>query len=167
VNPGWLAAGVFGVVLLTSKKSGAILQPHFDHPLPSTPPIPPITIPPQGRHLSPEEKMVLAPYIPKIDLDNAVLWWNTPPSSFTSEDPKLYVMALTTPKGIFLRGPNHAITSPHEFSILGHELIHVGQQRQGLVHGGDTPALEVPAYQMEVRILADLDGQASAWEKPS
>jgi len=104
---------------------------------------------------------VLAPYIEKTDLDHTMLWWNTPASSFASEDPKKHVVSVTTSRGIYLRWPNHAIVTPYEYSILGHELIHVGQQRRGELATTSLTELEVPAYQTEIRIKADLDAQAA------
>lgn len=155
-------AGV-GVLLLSSGKAEAVTMPlPLPSPLPprvppSAPagPVPPITTPPNGRHLSPEEKAVLSPYIPKVDLDETMLWWNTPASSFSSEDPNVYVIALTTARGIYLRDPNHAIVTPYEFSILAHELVHAGQYRTG-AHLTKAE-MELPAYQMQVQVKNDLD----------
>lgn len=146
-HPGLIAAGALGLLMLGAKKSAAATMPGTWHAMPGlppkTPPPPPITIPPNGRHLSPEEKSVLAMFIPQVDLDGAILWWNTPASSFPSKD----TVAVTTNRGIYFRGPNHAIMSTFDFVTLGHELVHVGQQRRGEVTNGDTAELELPAYQ--------------------
>lgn len=153
IKPGLIAAGALGLLLLAGKKSSAATTtPGAWHAMPGvpppTPPAPPITVPPNGRHLSPEEKSVLAQFIPQVDLDGAMLWWDTPASSFPSKD----TVAVTTSRGIYLRGPNHAILSTFEFVTLGHELVHVGQQRRGEVAQGNTPDLELKAYQMGLGI---------------
>lgn len=152
IKPALIAAGALGLLLLGGKKSAAASAPGAWHAMPTvpppTPPAPPITVPPNGRHLSPEEKSVLSKFIPQVDLDGAMLWWDTPASSFPSKN----TIAVTTARGIYFRGPNRAIVSTFDFVTLGHELIHVGQQRQGRVAQGDTPDLELEAYQMGLAI---------------
>lgn len=153
IKPGLVAAGagLLGLFALASKKVTPS-DPGAWHAMPAlppkTPPAPAITVPPNGRHLSPEEKSVLAQFIPKQDLDGAMLWWDTPASSFPSKN----TVAVTTSRGIYFRGPNRAIVSTFDFVTLGHELVHVGQQRRGEVAQGDTAELELPAYQTGLAI---------------
>lgn len=144
--------GIGLLVMLSGKKTAAFkdLSPTL-----TPPPIPKITLPPNGRHLSPEEKTILSVYIPQVDLDGAVLWWNTPASSFASENKGEEVIALTTPRGIYLRGENHALTTVFEYVTLAHELVHVGQFRKGLT--GTPEERELQAYKTGLAIEKNLE----------
>lgn len=164
MNPGVIlgAAGLLGLLLMPKKAEavtspfpfGPVMPPDdpTPAPLPTPPPRPPkipaIQYEPNGRHLTAEEKTILSPFIPKVDLDEAIIWWDAPESSFKSEDPTKHVEALTTQRGIYMRGPNRALTSTFDFSTMGHELVHVGQYRKGELPGPDTPEIEIPAYQV-------------------
>ena len=139
--------------------------PEPDSP-PEPPPrivfVPPLTVPPNGRHLSAAEKLSLSPFVvPKgleqRDIDDAILWWGSPESSFASEDSGAHIIALTTARGIYLRGQNHEITRHDELATLGHELMHVGQYRRGDVGRLTKAELELPAYQMGLAIRQYLD----------
>lgn len=169
-NPALIATGLLGLLLFGAKKSSAAVDPRWSLPTPSvpgpaappppaksTPGTPPIEYAPNGRHLSAEEKAILAPFIPHVDLESVVLWWSTPSSSFASEDRSLYVIAVTTPKGIYLRDPNHRVTSTFDYVTLAHELVHWGQYRTGLLPGPDTPEIELPAYQMGLAVEKHLE----------
>lgn len=175
MKPVGLALGAVGLLglLLSSKRAEAVVDSPFRFgpakpaappvPPPQVPvvnPIPPITIAPNGRHLSTEEKAILSPFIARVDLDNAIIWWNAPESSFASSDPNTRVEALTTERGIYMRGQNHAVTSIYDFVTLGHELVHVGQFRRGELPGPDTPEIELPAYQTGLAIEKHLEGIA-------
>jgi hypothetical protein len=135
-------------------------------PAPSRPvatpvlPPPPITVTPNGRHLSEREKTVLRLWIPREDLEQTILWWDRPASTFADETGATTVLALTTPQGIYLRGKNHEIVRSDELATLGHELVHAGQFRRGENRTKTSAELELPAYQTGLGIRGYLDQQA-------
>ena len=113
------------------------------------------------RPLTDAEKNVLQPYIPQTDLNNADVHvgdmpWYTPD----------WAAGITRGNDIYIRDPNFTSASPEGMSLLGHELVHVGQYRdgmtglsylwEGLWNGYDNNRYEVPAYDTGRQILNDL-----------
>jgi len=79
------------------------------------------------RPLTDCEKRMLAPFIPKVDLDSADLrdgqvpWWL-----------RRQYRGVTIYNRIYLRPGVYNPASPEGLALLGHELVHVGQYRRGL-----------------------------------
>jgi hypothetical protein len=115
----------------------------------------------QGRPLTDSEKDVLRPYIPEEDLNNAHLHVGEVPW-YLSKD----MGGITRGNDIYFRPGFYDPDTAQGISRLGHELVHVGQYRQGMnwatyllsnPTGYDTESrYEKPAYDMEYRILQDL-----------
>ena len=112
------------------------------------------------RPLTACEKQALAPYIPKVDLDNANLhdgqvpWWLG----------KDYV-GITLHNDIYFRPGVYDSSTVEGLAILGHELVHVGQYRNGMTilkyllasrHGYDKNPYEKPAYEKQAEIQKNL-----------
>lgn len=171
-----LGAGALGLLVLPKSGGGDAVPPagsagpsivppprpieNVPPPPPPFPATPPLTIEPNGRHLSADEKSVLRGFIPAEDLDSTVIFW-APPSSFKSEDPGKYTEALTTARGIYMRGPNRPITTIYELATLGHELVHVAQFRKGEVGQRPSSELELEAYQMGLGVEKQLEARRS------
>jgi RHS repeat-associated protein len=106
------------------------------------------------RHLTDCEKRKLGPYIPKVDLDKAdvhpgkVPWW----FRFASED----FEGVTVGNDIYFRPDVYDPSTIAGLAKLGHELVHVGQYRNGMTrasyvweslhHGYNDNKYEKPAY---------------------
>jgi hypothetical protein len=112
------------------------------------------------RPLTDCEKQLLAPYIPKIDLDNADLRDGHVPWYLG----KNYV-GITRGKKIFFRPGVYDSSTVQGLATLGHELVHVGQYRRGLNwlkyiwasrNGYDKNPYEKPAYETEDEIMKHL-----------
>jgi len=114
------------------------------------------------RHLTPCEKLVLRPYIPQIDLNNAnihegeVPWW-------LGKD----YGGVTLENNIYFRPGVYDPTTSYGLALLGHESFHVGQYRTGMTRadylwegfwhgGGQENRYEKPAYALQRRIYSDL-----------
>ena len=108
-----------------------------------------------GRPLSDCEKCVLAPYIQKVDLDNARVHTNGLPTSglasFAGLDPG--VEAVTPPGGsdIYIRSGHYNPGTPRGLALLAHELLHVEQWREApgvvtLSYLAHSSRYEDPAY---------------------
>jgi hypothetical protein len=114
------------------------------------------------RSLTDHEKHNLGPYIPKQDLDNAdfhdgeVPWW------LFKEN-----RCVTIGNDIYCRLGEYNPCSPEGLALLGHELFHVGQYRNGMTvlsyiiedglsEGGRKNPLEIPAYLLQDQIENDL-----------
>ena len=115
------------------------------------------------RGLTAHESRTLGRYIPRHDLQRAVLhigsvpWYL--PQSFA---------AIARGKDIYFRPGIFVEGTPSCLALLGHELIHVGQYRAGMnafryltscAGGYGNSRYEVPAYAMQSRILGDLCAQ--------
>src|SRR2546423_4895107 len=86
------------------------------------------TADPSGlRPLTDCEKKALAPYIPKIDLDNADLHDGQVPRWLGKR-----FEGITLHNDIYFRPGVYDPSTPEGIAVLGHELIHVGQFRNGL-----------------------------------
>jgi len=112
------------------------------------------------RPLTDCEKDNLSPYIPKIDLDNADLHDGEVPW-YLFEDYE----GITRGNDIYFRPGVYDPSTPSWISLLGHELIHVGQYREGMNlityiwssrNGYFKVKYEVEAYKAQRQIARDL-----------
>ncbi len=119
----------------------------------------------RGRSLNDREKDLLRPYISEEDLNNARIHiggepWYLPKS----------MDGITRGNDIYFRPGVFVSGSPEGTALLGHELVHVGQYREGMnwatyllsnPTGYDKNSrYEKPAYGMQKRILDDLTKQS-------
>jgi RHS repeat-associated protein len=112
------------------------------------------------RRLTDCEKQKLAPYIPKIDLDKADLHDGEVPW-YLGKD----YSGITRGNDIYFRPGVYDSSTIDGLAVLGHELVHVGQYRNGLTwlkyliasrHGYDKNPYEKPAYDKEKEINQDM-----------
>ena len=112
------------------------------------------------RPLTDCEKQVLGPFIPKIDLDNANLHDGQVPW-YLGKDYE----GITRGNDIYFRQGVYDPSTIDGLATLGHELVHVGQYRNGMTfakylwasrHGYDKNPYEKPAYDKEAEIKAAL-----------
>lgn len=113
------------------------------------------------RALTDYEKNVLAPYIPKIDLDNADIHEGKMPWYTPGE-----MEGITRGNDIYFKNGYYDPCTPEGMALLGHELVHVGQYRNGMTwykyfwesRNGYDPnnKYEKPAYEMGSKIQNDL-----------
>jgi RHS repeat-associated protein len=113
------------------------------------------------RALTDCEKSTLAPYIPKVDLDNADIHDGEMPW-YTPSD----MAGITRGNDIYFRAGAYEQGTVAGASILGHELVHVGQYRNGMTaasylwsaRGGysENSKYEAPAYKLDRQITKDL-----------
>ena len=112
------------------------------------------------RPLTDCEKEALAPYIPKIDLDNADLHDGQVPFWLGKR-----FAGVTITNNIYFRPGVYDSSTVNGLAILGHELVHVGQYRGGMTlldyvwasrHGYDNNPYEAPAYEKEAKIKGRL-----------
>ena len=117
--------------------------------------------PPPPRMLTDCEKALLAPYIPSIDLDNAILHYGEVP---------FYLMddynGITRGNDIYFRPGAMDPTTNAGIGLIGHELWHVGQYRDGYTwidflvggkDGHDSSPYEKPAIALGRKIRNNLD----------
>lgn len=116
------------------------------------------------RPLTPCEKAVLAPYIPQRDLDHAEIFPDaTRMSLFPSN-----TYGYTVGDNIYFRAGDFDPSTVDGISVLGHELVHVGQYARGDLsiatylweayrHGYRNNKYEAPAYEMQNKIRNDLN----------
>lgn len=111
------------------------------------------------RPLTDCEKRKLAPFIPKIDLDNADVHLGKVPWYFhlVRQD----FQGITRGNDIYFRPGVYDPTTVAGLATLGHELVHVGQYRNGLTwaeyvwasrHGDENNQYEKPAYDKQDEI---------------
>jgi RHS repeat-associated protein len=107
--------------------------------------------------LTDSQKQYLQPYIPEQDLNNA--------NVHTGEMPWYapeWATAITRDNDIYFRDKNQKFETPDDMALLGHELVHVGQYRNGmndleyLLNGYEENPYEKPAYDLQDRIMKDL-----------
>ena len=112
------------------------------------------------RPLTQCEKDLLRPYIPDVDLNNADLHDGKVPW-YLGKD----YAGITRGNDIYFRPGQYDPTTPAGIAILGHELVHVGQYRDGLTwykylwdarQGYDHSKYEPPAYAKQRQIEQDL-----------
>ena len=112
------------------------------------------------RPLTECEKTLLAPYIPKIDLELAHVHEARVPWYL----PKRFA-GITRGNDIYFRAQAYNPDTAQGVALLGHELVHVGQYRNGMTafkylwssrKGYSTETkYEKPAYALERKILRD------------
>ena len=112
------------------------------------------------RGLSAAEKSALAPYIPHVDLERAILHCGRVPWYL----PKRFC-AIARGKRIYFRRGAYDPESSAGIALLGHELAHVGQYRAGMTalhylcstwRGYRKSRYEQAASAVQARILQDL-----------
>lgn len=113
------------------------------------------------RPLTDSEKRLLAPYIPKIDLENARVHEGKVPWYL----PKRFA-GITRGNDIYFRPDAYNPGTAPGIALLGHEMVHVGQYREGMTaikylwssrKGYSTETkYEKPAYGVEWEIFRDL-----------
>jgi hypothetical protein len=99
------------------------------------------------------EKKMLSPYIPAVDLDNADLHDGEVPW-YLGKD----YAGITRGNNIYFRPGVYDASTIDGLAMLGHELVHVGQYRNGMTwlsylwstrHGYDNSPYEEEAYAEE------------------
>ena len=116
----------------------------------------------EKRELDSCEKSTLEPYIPKEDLDSAVLHDGKVPFYLANR-----FDAITRGNHIYVRPNAYDPSVPAGLALLGHELEHVGQYRGGMTvfsywqstlgpDGYDGSPYEIAAYATQLRIGNDL-----------
>jgi len=113
-----------------------------------------------ARGLSAEERRALAPYIPMVDLERAVLHCGVVPWYL----PKRF-SAIARGHHVFFRAGIYDPRTAAGIALLGHELTHVGQYRAGMtaahylcsvIGGYHNSRYEKAAFTVQTRILNDL-----------
>ena len=117
---------------------------------------------PLARPLTSAEIGALAPYIPRVDLDRAVLHVGRVPWYLPQR-----FGGIARGRHIYFRRGAYGEGTAEGLALLGHELAHVGQYRQGMtamkylwsaIFGYRNSRYEREAYAIEARILGDLTG---------
>jgi RHS repeat-associated protein len=112
------------------------------------------------RPLDAHEKTCLAPYIPQVDLDNADIHDGEVPWYLDKDH-----SGITRGNDIYFRPGYYDEHTAAGIAILGHELTHVGQYRNGMnwasylwstIHGYSNSPYEKEAYAKQAKILSDL-----------
>jgi Domain of unknown function (DUF4157) len=115
----------------------------------------------RARGLSAEELRALAPYIPMVDLERAVLHCGRVPWYL----PKQFG-AIARGHHVFFRAGVYDPSTAAGIAFLGHELTHVGQYRTGMtaahylcsvIGGYRNSRYEKAAFTVQTRILNDLE----------
>jgi len=143
-------AGLVGAVIAWLARKPSPIDPREIVPDPG--PNPPVELHGAGtRPLTAFEKWALSEFVPRVDLDRAVMHvGELPPWANWAIRPN----ALTVGSDIYFRAVQHFV-SPKGLSLLAHELAHVGQFRRGM---------NVPRYLWTVRQGYSHD---SEYEKPA
>lgn len=112
------------------------------------------------RPLTAQERTLLGPYIPEADLDSADVHVGEMP--WYAPD---WAAGITRGNDIYFRSPQQTFCTPEDLGLLGHELVHVGQYREGMTwmdyfwasRGGyDNNKYELPAYELQRKIQSEL-----------
>lgn len=112
------------------------------------------------RPLTDCEKNALSPYISKVDLDNADLHDGKVPW-YLGKD----FAGITRGNDIYFRAGVYDAGTTEGIALLGHELVHVGQYRNGMTtldyllstrHGYMNSPYEKAAYATQAQINKDL-----------
>lgn len=114
------------------------------------------------RALNDCEKSLLKPYIPQVDLDNADIHDGEVPWYL-----RVDLAGITLGNDIYFRPGVYQGGTVAGTGLLGHELVHVGQYRNGMTwykYIWSTPEgyykdskYEMPAYDLEDKIIGDLN----------
>ena len=116
----------------------------------------------KSRKLNSYERQVLEPYIHPADLDAAILHIGVLPFYLLKR-----FSGITRGNHIYFRAGAYDGTTAASLALLGHELVHVGQYREGMNwltylwsarRGYFKSAYEIAAFQTQARILKDLSG---------
>lgn len=116
----------------------------------------------QSRKLDSRERQALLPYIHPADLDAAILHIGVVPFYLLKR-----FSGITRGRHIYFRAGAYDGTTAAGLALLGHELVHVGQYREGMNwltylwsarRGYFNSPYEVAAFAMQARILKDLSG---------
>lgn len=114
----------------------------------------------KSRKLNSYERQALAPYIHPADLDAAILHIGIVPFYLLKR-----FSGITRGRHIYFREGAYDATSAAGLALLGHELVHVGQYREGMNwltylwsarRGYFNSTYEISAFAMQARILKDL-----------
>ena len=114
----------------------------------------------QSRKLNSYERQALEPYIPSADLDAAILHIGVVPFYLLKR-----FSGITRGHHIYFRAGAYDSTTAAGLALLGHELVHVGQYRQGMNwltylwsarRGYFNSVYELAAFAVQARILKDL-----------
>lgn len=112
------------------------------------------------RPLTAREMCLLSPYIPEVDLENADLRDGKVPWYLGKK-----FDGITRGNKIFFRPGVYDADTADGIALLGHELVHVGQYREGMnwlkylwsTRKGYYPSkYETPAYDLQRKIKAEL-----------
>ena len=118
----------------------------------------------EGRPLTDREKILLGPYIPQVDLDNArihigIPWW------VPNRD---NLRAITIGNDIYMSEGEFDSFTIEGIALLGHELVHVGQYRNGAnwwdfiwsyaIDGYQDSKYEIPAWEIYRQIIYNIRG---------
>jgi hypothetical protein len=112
------------------------------------------------RRLTESEISMLTPYIPREDLDSACLHLDYVPWYL----PRRFC-AVVRGSDIYFRAGVQEQNAPRWLALLGHELVHVGQYRNGMtafrylcaaVRGYRQNRYEKEAFAVQSRIVRDL-----------
>jgi RHS repeat-associated protein len=113
------------------------------------------------RPLTEHEIKLLEPYIPKIDLDNADIHVGDMP--WYAPD---WAVGITRGNNIYFKDAKQTFCTPSDIALLGHELVHVGQYREGmtwlsyLLQGSyENNKYEIPAYALQGKIQSELKSE--------
>ncbi len=171
-----LAAGsvvAIGIVMLWVVNAQAKSMPSsIDPEEPDQAPRPPPPIPggPGTRPLTAFEKQTLSPFIPAVDLESATLHVGDMPFY---ADMAIDASAITRDTDIYFKDRSLTFTEPKSLATLAHELVHVGQYRNGMNWAtylasivasggyGRSNMYEGPAYAMGDKVLAYLQARMS------
>jgi hypothetical protein len=116
------------------------------------------------RALTNQEKECLSPYIPQVDLENADVHDGDVPLYLGGEYNRGSYDGLTIGNGIYFHSGVYDAGTLEGIALLGHELTHVGQYRNGLtvagylwstLHGYRNSYYEQEAYAKQRQILND------------
>jgi Domain of unknown function (DUF4157) len=119
-----------------------------------------------SRKLTPLEMNALSPYIPRVDLESAILHTGRVPWYL----PRRFA-AIVRGVDIYCRYDVYAEGAAAGIALLGHELTHVGQYRIGMTAvsylcsvmcGYRNSRYEKAAYETQARILRDLSASLPA-----
>lgn len=116
----------------------------------------------KSRKLNLYERQVLEPYIHPADLDAAILHIGVVPFYLLKR-----FSGITRGNHIYFRAGAYDGTTAAGLALLAHELVHVGQYREGMNwltylwsarRGYFKSVYEIAAFQTQARILKDLSG---------
>ena len=130
-----------------------------------------------GRSLTGDEKQILSPFLPKADIDTAVVHFGeTPRLGFVPFPMPKKSAAVTVHNQIYMRKEVLRYSRIKFLAALAHELFHVDQFRTGTMtwasylkeahdHGTFMDnKFEAPAYRFETAVEQHLQSVGTAWD---